>query len=309
MLTAVAIPVAVGLAALLYALAALGAFLSLRDRRRARPAAWAAQAAWVAHTAGLLGGAVAGGVWKVWSAVPGAVLLVTWLAASSYQVSDALLLEAGRSRGSDLDATGPGGSVDAAPRSEGLGLFLFPAIAVGLVLADLLVWWATAGQVAGQVAGPDRAVLGEAWVPVHAVLAATGWGLFTLAWVANLMYGAQERSLRRVRLGPLSRLLPSLEALDRTGLRLVVAGLLFLAAGLVPGIIRATGLWGSLWFADPKVVTTFLAALVYAFYLVVRTRLGWTARRAGWVLHLGFILTVANLLVATPFLSRFHQWL
>ncbi len=301
------LPLVVAAAAVLYGLAALEAHLALRDRRRARRAAWVAQAAWGVHTAALVGGAVVKGGWTVWSAVPGAILLTTWLAASSYQVSDALLRETRRFRVPRPNAASPGdGTAPAeASGSEGFGLFLFPAIAAGLVLADLLVWWVASGP----LTGPDRTVLAEPWVPVHAVMAATGWGLFTLAWVVNVMYGTQDRNLRRVRLGPLARLLPSLEALDRTSVRLVVAGLLFLSAGLVPGIVRAVALWGRFWFADPKVITTFLAVLAYAFYLVARTSLGWTAKRAGWVLTVGFILTVANLLVATPFLSRFHQWL
>ncbi|RJQ06899.1 MAG: hypothetical protein C4551_07635 [Bacillota bacterium] len=299
-LIGLAVPVLVGASAVLYALSALGAYLSVRERRWNRYSAWAAQGAWVAHTVALLGGALFGGRWTVWSAAPGAMLLVTWLAASSYQVSDALLREAGKRlgpRGQD----GPGPQM--AP--TGLGLFLFPAIAVGLVLADVVAGWASGGL----IAGPDRSVLEESWVPVHAILAATGWGLFTLAWVANLMYTTQDRSLRKLRLGPLSRLLPSLEVLDRVGLRLVVAGLLFLVAGLIPGIARAVSLWGATWFADPKVISTFLAVLAYAFHLVARVRLGWTARRASWVLNVGFILTAVNLLVATPLLSRFHQWL
>lgn len=306
--------------AALYSLAVLGTVLALRERRWARVSARAGLLAWVTHTVALVGGAVAGGKWAIWSSAPGAILLAAWLAASSYLVGDDLLREAAVNGPRRRDSGG-------GEAGSALGLYLFPAIALGLILADALVWWA----VHGPVEGSDPAVLGEPWVPVHAVLAAVGWGLFTLAWVANLMYRAQDRSLRQLKgrapstrtassgavapmtaaaaSAPLSRLLPSLEALDRAGLRLVVAGFIFLAAGLIPGILRAMVLWGPFWFLDPKVVSTLLAALAYAFYLVARARLGWTANRAWWVLTVGFALTAANLLVATPFLSRFHQWL
>lgn len=282
--------------ALLYVAGFLAGLASLRDGRWRGPARTAAGAAWVVHTLSVAGAAFLAPGWSLWTTVPGAVLLVTWLAASSYFVGDELIRDAAPGRGEEAGA-------DAAVGSRGLDLFVFPAVALGLGL-DLVIRWAARSSQPGRAS-----VLLEPWVPVHAFLAAAGWGLFTLAWVAGTMYRAQHRSLKGLAVGPLSRLLPSLEALDRASLRLAVAGLVFLTAGLVPGIIRAVALWGRLWFADPKVISTFLAALSYALYLVVRTGFGWTPRRASWLLTVGFILTAVNLLVASPFLSRFHQWL
>lgn len=290
------LPLVLG-AAVLYALASIGGFAALRDRRWVRAVAWSAAAAWAIHTAAVVGAALAAAGWSLWTTAPGAILLVTWLVASSYLVGDELLRDAAKTPG------GPRAGPAAGP-SGGLELFVFPAVSLGLGL-DLLVRWTAASPDLGGYSS----VLLEPWVPVHALLGASGWGLFSLAWVAGMMYRTQDRSLRRLSLGPLSRLLPSLEALDRASLRLVAAGLLFLVAGLVPGIFRAAGLWGRLWFAEPKVVSTLLAVFAYAFYLGARTRLGWTAKRAAWLLTVGFILTAVNLLVASPFLSHLHQWL
>lgn len=283
-------------AAGLYALAAERAYRALGERRLTRPAGLAAWSAWTLHTLAFLGGALVGGVWSVWSAIPGAVVLITWLASSSHQASVALL-NAG-------PGSGPARGTNS-PALPSLAVFLYPAIAVGLVLAGSIAWWASGAS----VVGTDRAVLAEPWVPVHVALAALGSVLFTLAWIAGLMHATQDRSLRRLSLGPLSRHLPSLETLDRLTVQFAVGGLLFLAAGLVPAISRAIGLWGEVWITDPKVVATFTAILAYAGYLVARVTLGWTARRARWILTLGFVLTALNLLVAAPFLSRFHQWL
>lgn len=268
-------------AALLYALAAIKTRRSLRDRRLARLAGAVAWAAWTLHTLALVSGVMAVGGWSILGAIPGAVVFITWLASSSHQASAAR-----------TQAAGP-------------ALFLYPTIAVGLLLAASIAWWGSGAAVVGS----DRAVLAEPWVPVHVLLAALGSVLFTLAWIAGLMHAAQDRHLQRLTLGPLSRHLPALETLDRLTVRLAVGGLLCLVAGLVPGISRAIELWGELWITDPKVIATFTAILAYAGYLLVRVRLGWTARRARWLLNLGFVLTALNLLVAAPFLSRFHQWL
>ncbi len=289
-----AVSVVILLAAVLYALAAAGSLASLRDRRWTGPASHAGLAAWVAHTAGLAGGLAAGGAWSAWSGVPGAVVLVTWLAAGGrYLTGDLGFGSRGRRR-----------RERSARPLQGLDLYVFPAVAAGLLAAAALRWTA---PVSGS--GADPGLLAEPWIPFHAALTAIGWGLFTLAWLAGLMHRAQDRSLRRLDLGPLSKRLPPLETLDRTCLRLVAAGLLFLLVGLVPGVVRAAALWGAEWLKDPKVLSTFLAAGAYALYLAARAGFGWTAGRAAWLLSAGFLLTVLNLLVAGPFLSRLHQWL
>jgi ABC-type transport system involved in cytochrome c biogenesis permease subunit len=102
----------------------------------------------------------------------------------------------------------------------------------------------------------------------------------------------QHDQVSNMKMGRLYNRLPSLEDLDRLGFRTVVLGFALLTASLIAGAIWARQEWGVNWVWDPKAVWTTLSWLVYAAYLVVRSRAGWRGERAAWLAATGFAFSI-----------------
>ena len=104
----------------------------------------------------------------------------------------------------------------------------------------------------------------------HVACAVLSYAAFLTGFAAALAYLAQERQLKRKRMGWLFHRLPSLESLDRANLIAIVAGFLLFSGGLTLGAVmehRTFGRWVS---GDPKEILSALTWLSYASLLYVR---------------------------------------
>ncbi len=134
--------------------------------------------------------------------------------------------------------------------------------------------------------------LRSAWLYVHIGLALLGDATFAIAGVVSIVYLVQEGRLKRKQLAtPTTGLhnLPSLEVLDRVGLRLIQWGFPLMTLGLLSGSLYGREVWGSYWTWDPRNTVSALVWLLYALMLHARIMVGWRGRKAAILTVLGVI--------------------
>ena len=157
------------------------------------------------------------------------------------------------------------------PRYRLVGLAVMP-LAVGL----LVLAWAGGGT------GVDTADRGGWVLAVHAGLMLAAFASFTVAAAMAALYLYEHRRLKRRDTAVLRLRLPSLEALDRLAVRVALAGLALLSAGIVVGITRLDV--GDL---DAAMTVTVVIWALYAATLVLRRELGPSRHAARVVAGLG----------------------
>lgn len=110
-----------------------------------------------------------------------------------------------------------------------LGAFTSPFVFVIQVIALLLP------ATPRLEAGPPP----NGWLELHAALSVVAYGAFALAFVAGIMYLAQERQLKTHHLHPsIFYHLPSIHDLATANSRLILAGFSLFTVGMVAGLIH-----------------------------------------------------------------------
>jgi ABC-type uncharacterized transport system permease subunit len=214
---------------------------------------WGVRIGWLAQTALLVAQARSadGFPWGTWA---GALNLLSWLVVSGYLVWGCR------------------------PRYRLVGLAVMPLAACLLVLA-----WAGGGTALD--------AHGDGWaLATHAALMLAGLASFTVAAAMAALYVFEERRLKRHDAGVLRLWLPSLEALDRLAARAALAGLGFLSAGIVVGLV-----WLDVNGLDAAMTVAVLIWVVYTLALVVRWEAGVRGRRFARLLLAGLLLVAAVL--------------
>lgn len=128
----------------------------------------------------------------------------------------------------------------------------------------------------------------SALLPLHISANVLGYAAFTLAFAVAIAYLLQERQLRAKRIGGVFQRLPSLDALDRAGLRCVLVGFPLLTVGIVTGALITGGFAAASAAAGTRQAFAIGAWVVFAAVLLLRVSAGWRGRRASIGTLLGF---------------------
>jgi len=155
---------------------------------------------------------------------------------------------------------------------------------------------------------PLNPALKSSWLAVHTIVAFSGYAAFAVAFCAGIMYLIQERFLKKKRLGPLYRRLPSLETLDDINYRCLTIGFPLLTVAIVTGAIWAESAWGSYWSWDPKETWSLITWFVYAALLHGRLTTGWRGRRAAVLSIIGFCVLLFTFLGVNLLMSGLHSY-
>jgi cytochrome c-type biogenesis protein CcsB len=134
--------------------------------------------------------------------------------------------------------------------------------------------------------------LGSPWILVHIILVFLGEALFTVAFIAGVLYIFQERQIKSKRMGSFLKKLPSLTTLDNLNHVCLLTGFPLLTIGLALGLLSAKEIWGALWNWGQKETWSLVTWFLYAVLIHGRLASGWKGRRAalGAVLGFGVIL-------------------
>ncbi len=183
-------------------------------------------------------------------------------------------------------------------KTQVLGAFVSPVVVVMMVAASV-------GLTGGD---PFPSSLRGPLVPLHVVLLLTGGALFVLACLAGIMYLMQDRLIREKRVRGFSRLLPSLQDLDRINHLCTLWGFPLLTFGIIAGSIWARTVWGSDWHWDPKQVFTAVAWLLYAAVIHQRIAIGWKGRKAALLSIVAFVGLIFAFIGVNAFFVTMHRF-
>ncbi len=140
---------------------------------------------------------------------------------------------------------------------------------------------------------PERPLLGtapEAWIGLHITVSVLTYALLTLAAVAGFAVFLQERALKHKRPHALNRRLPSIVDAEDLQVRLLIASVIVLGAGLLTGMATQYFETGSLLVLSHKTVFSLLAFAVICALLGVHYRTGIGGRRAARLVLLAYLL-------------------
>jgi cytochrome c-type biogenesis protein CcsB len=136
----------------------------------------------------------------------------------------------------------------------------------------------------------DATLLESPFRSPHVLATILGFVSFALAFCFAVAYLVQNRLLKRKQVKGIMRRLPPLEAISVSAHWLAAAGFSMLTLGIITGAIWAMRAWRANWYLDPKVVTSFIAWLIYASYLFFSSVRGWRGYKTTYFLIAGFVV-------------------
>jgi ABC-type uncharacterized transport system permease subunit len=181
-------------------------------------------------------------------------------------------------------------------RTTSPGIFVFP-------LVFFLTFASAIGPHPFAFTSP---LLRNSWIIVHIILIFTGYAGLFLSFGASLLYLVQERGLKSKQPGTFMGRLPALQTIDEIGYRALLLGFPFMTFGLVAGSVLAENKYGSMFFADPKVLLSIIMWVVYMILLYTRWNSGWRGRKAAYLSAFAFIAAVSAW--AANYFSRLHRF-
>ena len=132
------------------------------------------------------------------------------------------------------------------------------------------------------------------WLFLHVGLLLAAYAALLISLLASVLYLLQERGLKQKRLATRKAWLPPLETIDSIALNALLLGLPCMTAGLLIGSVVALQTAGPAFFADPKVLLSFLLWVAYVLMIFIRKHSGLRGRRAVYLssFALFFVLAV-----------------
>jgi cytochrome c-type biogenesis protein CcsB len=158
-------------------------------------------------------------------------------------------------------------------------------------------------------AGALVPVLNSYWLAIHVAAAITAGGVFTVSFVATVLYRVK---LRAERAGRGSRRyaghLPSSDALNRVTHTAVLFGFPIWTFAVIAGAIWAENSWGRYWGWDPKETWAFITWVMYAAYLHAEATAGWRGTKASWFSLLGYAAFIFNFFGVNMWITGLHSY-
>lgn len=136
--------------------------------------------------------------------------------------------------------------------------------------------------------GPDRytfasPLVRNGWIVFHVVMLLAAYAALLFSILASFLYQVQERRLKDKRSPGFLTWLPPLGTMDQIAHTTLVLGFCCMTAGLFAGSLIAQEKVGIGYFADPKVLMSFVIWGLYVVILFIRRSTGLRGRRAAWV--------------------------
>ena len=145
---------------------------------------------------------------------------------------------------------------------------------------------------------------------LHVTSAVFGYAALTLSMIYGTLYLLLFRSMCHNSFGAIYEHLPSLERLERYGIRTTAVGFFFLSISIVVGGVllgSPTGISGTL--LDPKILATILIWAIFGATLIVRRVARVEGRRLVLFWMGGFVLTIVSMTIVNAFVTTFHHFL
>ncbi len=174
-------------------------------------------------------------------------------------------------------------------RIKDLGVFVVPVSFFILLYASSLP----------QESNPSDSTM-KFWLTMHRTLSMLGFGAFTIAFGASIMYLVQEKLLKTKKIGHLSRNLPSLETLDDLIHLIIAIGFPIFTIGFITGSIwigKTKGGYFS-WNVQ-KTLPLLITWLIYGSLFLGRITAGWRREKAALISIVGFFSVIITYIIHT----------
>lgn len=136
---------------------------------------------------------------------------------------------------------------------------------------------------------------------LHVSTMMLAYGLITIAFVASVAFLLKSYV-------PSLPGFPHPESAYRIAHQAAILAFPALTLGVALGAYWANSAWGRYWGWDPKETASALTWLVLVGYMHMQGLRKWRGRRAAWVLVLGFVSIVFNMLAVNFWISGLHSY-
>lgn len=130
--------------------------------------------------------------------------------------------------------------------------------------------------------------LSNPWILTHIILMFLAEAVFTVAFIAGILYIFQEKQIKSKHVAKFLNKLPSLTALDKINHLSLLIGFPIVTLGLAIGLLAANEIWGQNWIWGQKETWSIITWLLYAVLIHGRLSSGWKGRKAAFGAVLGF---------------------
>lgn len=138
------------------------------------------------------------------------------------------------------------------------------------------------------------------WLTIHRTLSMLGYGAFTIAFGASVMYLVQEKLLKTKHIGPLSQRLPSLEILDNLIHWIIAIGFPIFTIGFITGSIWIGKTKGTYLAWDvQKTLPLLITWFIYGSLFFGRITAGWRRKKAALISIVGFFSVIITYILHT----------
>ncbi|HEY3876413.1 MAG TPA: cytochrome c biogenesis protein CcsA [Candidatus Kapabacteria bacterium] len=167
-------------------------------------------------------------------------------------------------------------------------------------------------SIANETPPETKAILHDPIFNLHVTTSVFGYAALMLAAIYGGLYLLLFRSIRRNEFGAIFEHIPSLDRLERYGLRASAFGFVFLTLSIVLGAMLYSriplNVTAVAFLFDPKVVMTVLVWIVFGATLLVRRAMRMEGRRLVLFWMSGFALTVISMTVINWIGTSFHSF-
>jgi ABC-type uncharacterized transport system permease subunit len=151
----------------------------------------------------------------------------------------------------------------------------------------------------------DSPLLRSGWIFFHVVMLLAAYAALFFSLTGNVLYLIQEHALKSKRLGGPVQWLPPLATMDQMSYSALLIGFPCMTAGLLAGSLIAQETYGSYYFADPKVLLSYVLWVCYICLIFIRRNAGIRGRRAVYIS--AFVFVVAMAVWAANMFSNVHR--
>lgn len=174
-------------------------------------------------------------------------------------------------------------------RIKDLGVFVVP-------LAFFILLYATSIP---QESSPTSSSM-RFWLTIHRTLSLLGFGAFTIAFGASIMYLLQEKLLKTKKIGLLYHRLPSLEVLDNLIHWIIAIGFPVFTIGFITGSIWIGKTKGAYLAWDiQKTLPLLITWFIYGSLFFGRITAGWRRKKSALISIVGFFSVIITYLLHT----------
>jgi len=129
-------------------------------------------------------------------------------------------------------------------------------------------------------------------VLVHVLVTFLGQAVFTIAFLAGLLYLFEENRIKNKKVNKLLKKFPSLTSLDNINFYSLIIGFPILTIGLALGIVISKHMWGVLLRWHQKEIWAVITWVLYALLIYSRIGLGFKGKKSAIGAIIGFAVII-----------------